>query len=304
MNKLEVVKLINEIITNDEIKIDEPMKNHITFKVGGNADIFVVPKSKQHIIDIIKVCNQNEIPLITIGNGSNIIVRDKGIRGVVMKIFNNYSKIIVENEIIRSESGAVLSKLANIALANSLSGLEFAGGIPGTIGGAVTMNAGAYGGQMKDVVLKTEAVDKTGTIRILEGDEHNFGYRESSIQKDEYVVLECTIGLYHKDYNEIKDTMDEFSRRRKEKQPLNYPSAGSVFKRPEGFFAGKLIEDCGLKGYSIGGAQISELHSGFIINNKNATSKDIMDLIKYIQTKVKEQFGIQLETEAKIIGEE
>lgn len=289
---------------SDCIKIDEPMKKHTTFKIGGNADVLVLPKNKNDIISIIKICSNNDIPLITIGNGSNIIVTDKGIRGVVMKIFNNFSDINVSGQIITAQSGALLSKVSNMALENSLSGLEFAAGIPGTIGGAVSMNAGAYGGEMKDVCIRTEYLDKFGRISIIEGDSHMFGYRKSILQEKGYIVLECTLKLNNAKKENIKELMDDYNKRRREKQPLQYPSAGSIFKRPQGYFTGKLIEDCGLKGYSIGGAKVSELHGGFIINFDNATSKDVIDLIKYIKQTVKQNYNIELETEVKIIGEE
>lgn len=304
MDKNKTVQLIKEILTDDKIFIHESMRKHTTFKVGGTADILVIPSDENMIMGVAKVCIQNDVPLFVIGNGSNIIVRDKGIRGVVMKIFNNYSQLKVEEDIIIAQSGALLSKVCNIALEHNLSGIEFAAGIPGTIGGAVIMNAGAYGGEMSQVVLETKYLTQNGEIKRIKGTEHNFGYRKSYFQEKKYIVLESTIKLKKSDNKSIKGIMDELSEKRRQKQPLNYPSAGSVFKRPEGYYTGKLIEDCGLKGYRIGGAQVSELHAGFIINKNNATSKDIIDLIKYIQEKVLEKFGVKIETEVKIIGEE
>lgn len=304
LNKYEIAEAIKGIILEGEVRIDEPMKSHTTFKVGGNADIFIVPENKQEIVSVINCCNQHNIPLLIIGNGSNLIVRDKGIRGIVMQIYNKFSKIEVYEDIIIAQAGILLSKLSSIALEKRLSGLEFASGIPGTLGGAIVMNAGAYGGEMKDIVEETTYIDNIGDIGIVKADDHHFGYRSSCFQNKGCIVLESKLKLKYGIYSEIKAVIDDLNKRRREKQPLNYPSAGSVFKRPEGYYAGKLIEDCGLKGYSIGGAQVSGLHAGFIINNKNATSKDVTDLILYIQNKVREKFGVELETEVKIVGEE
>lgn len=303
MDIQSAVLSLQQILPKEKILLDEPMKRHTTFKTGGNADVLVLPDTKEQIIDIIKLCKGN-IPLIVIGNGSNLIVRDKGIRGIVLKIFNNYSKVNVNNNEIIAESGILLSKLSNIALENSLTGLEFAGGIPGTLGGAISMNAGAYGGEMSQVVHETEYVDSNGILQILKDEEHKFNYRKSLFTNKDFIILNSKMRLKSSNPREIKETMDTLNKKRREKQPLQYPSAGSVFKRPEGYYTGKLIEDCGLKGYSIGGAQVSELHAGFIINYNSATSKDILELIKYIQIKVNDKFGVLLETEVKIIGEE
>lgn len=303
MKVQEIVELIQKAVSKDKIKINEPMKNHTTFKVGGPADILVVPDNKDEVAKIINVCKENTIPLLIMGNGSNLIVRDMGIRGVVIKIYDNFSDIKIERDLIRAQSGALLSKVANTALKHSLAGMEFAAGIPGTLGGAVAMNAGAYDGEMKDIVIETVYLDENGVEAVIKGAEHQFGYRKSFAKGKNYIILESLIKLKEDNYEKIKASMTKLSKKRREKQPLQYPSAGSIFKRPEGFFAGKLIEDCGLKGYTIGGAQVSELHAGFIINNRNASSKDITDLIEYIQQKVKEEFGILLETEVKIVGE-
>lgn len=304
MDKRAIVDYFTKVAGKENVLVDEPMKNHTSFKLGGPADVLVTPRDKEQLVLILNYCNENSVPFYVIGNGSNLIVRDKGIRGVVIKLFNNYNNISVEDEIICVEAGALLSRLANTACENGLSGLEFAHGIPGTVGGAVTMNAGAYGGEMKDVVFKTEFIDKNGEIVTLNGDEHEFSYRNSYIQKHQGIVTRSWMKLQKGDKEEIREKMDDLMKRRKDKQPLEMPSAGSVFKRPEGYFAGKLIEDCGLRGYSIGGAQVSEKHCGFIVNTGNATAQDVLDLIKTIQNKVKDKFNVEMHTEVRIIGEE
>lgn len=298
-----IVALIQKVISKDKIKINEPMKNHTTFKVGGPADILIAPANKDEIMGIVNVCRENDIPMLVVGNGSNLIVRDNGIRGVVLKMYDSFSDIKVEGDLLRAQAGVLLSKVANTALNHSLAGMEFAAGIPGTLGGAVFMNAGAYGGEMKDIVVESMYIDENGVEMTVKDEEHQFGYRKSFAKDRNYIILESLLKLKEGNHEEIKAAMSELSKKRREKQPLQYPSAGSTFKRPEGFFAGKLIEDCGLKGYSIGGAQVSELHAGFIISKGNATSKDIIDLIEYIQQKVKDRFGVLLEPEVKIVGE-
>ncbi|HEX3027751.1 MAG TPA: UDP-N-acetylmuramate dehydrogenase, partial [Clostridia bacterium] len=235
---------------------------------------------------------------------SNLIVRDKGIRGIVIKICGNLAGFSVRDDIIEAETGILLSRLSNVAAENSLRGLEFASGIPGTLGGAVVMNAGAYIGEMKDVVFETDYIDTEGEIRTVKDEQHKFGYRTSFIQKTGGIVLKSKVKLKFGDKTAIKSLMDDLNQRRKDKQPLEYPSAGSVFKRPEGFYAGKLIEDCGLKGFMLGGAEVSLKHCGFIINTNNATASDVINLIRHIQETVKSKFGIELQTEVKIVGEE
>ena len=304
MNANKIQELLKKVVSEDNIKVNEPMRLHATFKVGGPADILVMPNNKDEVAGIINVCKKNDIPIFVLGNGSNLIVHDNGIRGVVIKIYDNFSEIKIEENSIRAQAGALLSKIANTALNHSLSNMEFAAGIPGTLGGAVVMNAGAYGGEMKDIVVETVYLDENGIETTVKVEEHQFGYRKSFAMSKKYIILESLLKLKEGNQEEIKASMAGLSRKRREKQPLQYPSAGSVFKRPEGFSTGKIIEDCGLKGHSIGGAKVSELHAGFIINNGNATSKDIIDLIEYIQEKVNEKFGILLETEVKIVGEE
>lgn len=304
MNKENIARLLAEVAGIDNIKIDEFMKYHTSFKVGGPADIFIMPESIESLVKIYHKCLDENLKVFVFGNGSNLIVRDKGIRGVVVKMGENTGRYTVLNDVIKAEAGIGLARLSKIALENGLAGLEFAEGIPGTLGGAVAMNAGAYDGEMADVVFRTEYMDKKGAINILEGKDHEFGKRSSRIQTEQGLVLRSEIELKNGDINKIKAKMDDFNRQRKDKQPLEMPSAGSIFKRPEGYFAGKLIQDCGLKGYSIGGAEVSCKHCGFIVNKGNATARDIIDLIEYIQKAVKEKFGVELNTEVKIVGEE
>ncbi len=293
----EILNSLKMITDEKNILINEPMKNHTTFRVGGPADILVTPTSKEELIKCLKLPVNKTI----IGNGSNLIVRDGGIRGLVIQTVR-LNNIFVEGDVITAESGAFLSKIANVAKENSLTGLEFASGIPGTLGGAVAMNAGAYGGEMKNVIFETSYADEGGNVFTIT--EHEFDYRRSFFTNKEYIILSSKIKLSLGDKAEIEAKMNEYKAARNSKQPVNMPSAGSTFKRPEGFFAGKLIEDSGLKGYTIGGASVSSLHAGFVVNNNNASAKDILDLISYIQNTVYEKFGVKLETEVKIIGEE
>lgn len=302
-NRLLIDKL-KDITGSENIKYNEPMKNHTSFKVGGPADIFVTPQNIAQLTGIINVCKFYQAPFFVMGNGTNLVVRDKGIRGVVIKTgehFNNYS---INGDIIEAESGILLSELSEIACENGLTGLEFACGIPGTLGGAVAMNAGAYGGEMKDVVISTCYLNAKDELEVVEGEQHLFGYRTSFIQKEGGIVLKSHIKLRKGRKDLIKEQMTILNEKRAKSQPLEMPSAGSVFKRPEGHFTGPLIEQCGLKGYGIGGAQVSNKHCGFIVNKGNALASDVVALIRYVQDKVKTQFGVQLEPEIKIIGEE
>jgi len=303
LEKERYLKLLGNIVGEENVKVNEPMKNHTSFKIGGPADFLVTPCSVQSLCEVIKLCNREKLPIFIMGNGTNLLVSDKGIRGVVVKIYDNLNRYTVKGDCIEAYGGILLSKLSNIALENELTGLEFASGIPGTLGGAVAMNAGAYGGEMKDVVVETEFIDKDGNLKIIRGDEHQFGYRTSFIQKQSAIAVRSVIQLKKGERAAIKALIDDLTARRQDKQPLEMPSAGSVFKRPEGYFAGKLIEECGLRGYSIGGAQVSEKHCGFIVNKGNATSKDIIDLIRHIQKTVKEKFGVDLQTEIRIVGD-
>lgn len=296
-----VTRLIN-ITGKDNVRINEPMKNHTTFKIGGPAQYYVTPESVTQIQEVVSLCRDMNIPLHVIGNGSNILVGDDGVDGVVLALFNTFSDYEIKDNVITAQAGMSLIKLSVIALREGLTGLEFASGIPGSVGGAVYMNAGAYDGQMKDVVTSVTVLDEAGNIRILGRDELDMGYRTSAVAKHNMIVLQVIIELKAGDKEQIKDRMNQLSELRKQKQPLEYPSAGSTFKRPEGYFAGKLIADAGLKGYSIGGAAVSEKHAGFVVNMGGATAKDVVELTDYIKKRIIEQFGVTLELEIKKIG--
>ena len=304
MNKYnKVVGLFNEFYDINDIKIDEKLSEYVNFKVGGPADILLIPNSKEQVIKSIKICKENNIPFYLIGNGSNILVRDGGFRGVVLSL-KNVKNIYVDGEKIEAECGVMLKEVSDKAIENSLTGFEFACGIPGTIGGAVFMNAGAYDGEISKVIESAEVIDENCNIIRLSREELDFGYRSSLVMKKGYTVLSAVFKLEKGQVKTIKELIEDLTNKRESKQPLEYPSAGSTFKRPTGYFAGKLIQDAGLKGYSIGGAAVSEKHSGFVINKGNATAKDITDLIKHIQDEVKKQFGVDLHPEVRIIGEE
>ena len=304
MNKYnKFVGLFNEFYDINDIKIDEKLSEYVNFKVGGPADILLIPKSKEQVIKSVEVCKENKIPFYLIGNGSNILVRDGGFRGVVISL-KEVNTIIVDGDKIEAECGAMLKAVSDKAMENSLTGFEFACGIPGTIGGAVFMNAGAYDGEIAHVIESAEIIDEECNIVRLSNKDLDFGYRSSIVMKKGYTVLSAVFKLEKGQVKTIKELVDDLTNKRESKQPLEYPSAGSTFKRPTGYFAGKLIQDAGLKGYSIGGAAVSEKHSGFVINKGNATAKDITDLIKYIQDEVKRQFGVELHPEVRIIGEE
>lgn len=304
MNKYnKFVGLFNEFYDINDIKIDEKLSEYVNFKVGGPADILLIPNSKEQVIKSIKICKENNIPFYLIGNGSNILVRDGGFRGVVLSL-KNVKSIYVDGEKIEAECGVMLKEVSDKAIENSLTGFEFACGIPGTIGGAVFMNAGAYDGEISKVIESAEVIDENCNIIRLSREELDFGYRSSLVMKKGYTVLSAVFKLEKGQVKTIKELIEDLTNKRESKQPLEYPSAGSTFKRPTGYFAGKLIQDAGLKGYSIGGAAVSEKHSGFVINKGNATAKDITDLIKHIQDEVKKQFGVDLHPEVRIIGEE
>ena len=304
MNKYDkFVGLFGKFYDENDSKIDEKLSSYVNFKVGGPADILLIPKSKEQVIKSVEVCKENKIPFYLIGNGSNILVRDGGFRGVVISL-KEVNTIIVDGDKIEAECGAMLKAVSDKAMENSLTGFEFACGIPGTIGGAVFMNAGAYDGEIAHVIESAEIIDEECNIVRLSNKDLDFGYRSSIVMKKGYTVLSAVFKLEKGQVKTIKELVDDLTNKRESKQPLEYPSAGSTFKRPTGYFAGKLIQDAGLKGYSIGGAAVSEKHSGFVINKGNATAKDITDLIKYIQDEVKRQFGVELHPEVRIIGEE
>ncbi len=300
MDNLSVKNILKGILIDDLIFENEPMGKHTTFRTGGTANFFVTPRTEEEIVCLMK--ELKDIPHMFMGNGSNLLFLDSGYQGVVVQIGSKFSEIRVEGNNIIAQSGALLSKIANVALEHGLGGMEFASGIPGSLGGAVVMNAGAYGREMKDVVTSSTCVDDSGTI--LEIDNHEFSYRHSFFSNKNLLVLNTVMSLQPKDRDAIKAEMIELNRRRKEKQPLEYPSAGSTFKRPDGYFAGKLIEDSGLKGYRIGGAMVSEKHAGFVINYDKATATDILNLMEHIKSEVYMSFGIELEPEVKIVGKE
>ncbi len=278
------------------------MKNYTSFKVGGPAELFLSPEDAGQTAKLVRFCEKEEIPVFVLGKGSNLLVSDRGIKGAVIYTGKQCGISLVDENTVRAQSGASLTQLCTFALENSLSGLEFAYGIPGTVGGAVFMNAGAYGGEMKDVLLNSEYVSTDGTSGELDNEAMELSYRHSAYENSNLVITAASVRLAPADRNEIKSTMSDILARRKEKQPLEYPSAGSTFKRPEGNFAGALIEQCGLKGVSVGGAQVSEKHAGFIINRGGATAADILSLIKHVQARVKAQTGVSLETEIRLIG--
>lgn len=295
---------LNNVIAKDSILLDEPMSRHTTFRVGGPADFFVTPKAKEEVRDVIRICKEAGMPYYIIGNGSNLLVSDAGYRGVIVQIYKEMNEVKVEGDLVKAQAGALLSGIAAKALGAELSGFEFASGIPGTIGGACVMNAGAYGGEMKDVLESVTALTGEGKIIELGRNELELGYRTSVIAKKGYIVLGAVLKLERGDGEKIKTYMDELKEKRVTKQPLEYPSAGSTFKRPEGYFAGKLIEDAGLRGFQVGGAQVSEKHCGFVINRDHATAADIMELMRQVQIRVKENSGVDLEPEVKRLGDE
>lgn len=280
----------------------EPMSRHTTFQIGGAAEIFVQPRNLGAFMTALQAARESGLPLTVIGRGSNLLVRDEGVPGVVLCTCG-MNGVRVEGRHVIAEAGASMAQLAQAALRAGLTGAEFAAGIPGTVGGGVFMNAGAYDGQMADIVTRSVFMDGEGGSRSLTGEEHAFGYRASAYkQHPDWVIIEAECVLKPGDPAEIRAKMDDFARRRREKQPLNFPSAGSTFKRPEGYFAGRLIEDAGLKGASVGGAQVSEKHAGFVINHGGATCADVTALIEHIQKIVLEQFGVKLECEVRLIG--
>ena len=304
MNIEEILKKSNLPIEDKEIKFNEPMNKHSTFKIGGPAECFIKINKEEQLKEILKIAKQNKIPLTIIGNGSNLLVSDAGYRGVIVQIYKEMNEVKVEGDLVKAQAGALLSGIAAKALGAELSGFEFASGIPGTIGGACVMNAGAYGGEMKDVLESVTVLTGEGKIIELGRNELELGYRTSVIAKKGYIVLGAVLKLERGDGEKIKTYMDELKEKRVTKQPLEYPSAGSTFKRPEGYFAGKLIEDAGLRGFQVGGAQVSEKHCGFVINRDHATAADIMELMRQVQIRVKENSGVDLEPEVKRLGDE
>ncbi|MGL5152241.1 MAG: UDP-N-acetylmuramate dehydrogenase [Clostridium sp.] len=304
MNKFtELDKVFKAIYENNQIELNAPMKNLTYFKVGGPADIVLNPSSKDQLINTIKICNENNIPYFIIGNGSNLLVRDGGLKGAVIKL-SGLKNIEVDGNKIVAEAGALLKDVSAAAVENELTGFEFACGIPGSVGGAVFMNAGAYDGEISYVISSAEVLYKNGDVKSLDKEELELSYRSSKVMKEGLVVISATFELNRGRKDDIQYKVNDLTKKREDKQPLEFPSAGSTFKRPAGYFTGKLIQDAGLKGFTIGGAAISEKHSGFVINKGGATAKDILDLIAHIQKTIKDVYDVELTTEVRIIGEE
>lgn len=293
-------KLIDNI-GKDKVLKNVPLREHVSFRVGGPCDCMVFPSTAEETAAAAEICRAEKVPYYILGNGTNVIAPDEGYRGTVIKIGRNYSGIRCEDNRITAQAGALLSAVSNTALDNSLEGLEFAGGIPGSVGGGIIMNAGAYGGELKDVVNRVTVLDNNGKIRTVNCEECEFAYRSSVFQKSGDIVLEAEFMLNPGNPEDIQGRMKDFSRRRAEKQPLSFPSAGSTFKRPDGYFAGKLIEDSGLKGICVGGAQVSELHAGFVINRGGATASDILELIELVRNTVYDRFKVMLQPEVRIM---
>lgn len=302
-NTCNIYDKVVDIVGEENVHTDEPMSRHTTFRIGGNADYFVKPGNADEVAAVIAVCREYSIPYFILGNGSNLLVSDDGYRGMIINIMDNMDSVTVDGKIITAQAGAMLVRVSVMARDNALTGLEFASGIPGTIGGAVYMNAGAYGGEMKNVVKTVRAIDEYGRIYELDSEKMDFSYRHSIVEERKLIVLEVTLELEHGSREAIDNRMKELAEARRSKQPLEYPSAGSTFKRPEGYFAGKLIMDAGLRGYSVGGAQVAEKHCGFVINKGGATASDVVELIRDVQHDVDDKFGVTLEPEVKMLGE-
>ena len=284
------------------VKRDEPMKKHTTFRIGGPADIFVTPEDESQFLAAVRLCRQEGMPYYILGNGSNLLVSDSGYRGAVIETEKALSRLEADGETLKAGAGILLSVLAKEALRLSLTGLESASGIPGTLGGGVVMNAGAYGFELKDVLESVRLLDREGNVRTVPAGELKLGYRYSMIPETGSIVLEAALRLKKGDPEAIRARMEELAAQRKSKQPLEYPSAGSTFKRPEGYFAGKLIDDAGLRGFQVGGAQVSEKHCGFVINRGDATAEDVMELCRQVQEKVFQKFGVRMDMEIRKLG--
>ena len=300
---MNIYEELCKIVSEDQILKDEPMDKHTTFRAGGKADYLVMPSNEEQVRDLVLLLKKENVPYYVMGNGSNLLVREQGFKGVIIQIARKMNQIRVEGETIYAQAGALLSKIAAQALGEGLTGFEFASGIPGTLGGAVMMNAGAYGGEMKQVIVNACVLTSAGEIAVIPADLMELGYRTSVFAKNQDIILSAQLKLEYGNEAVIREYMDELKEQRVSKQPLEYPSAGSTFKRPEGYFAGKLIQDAGLRGFQVGGAQVSEKHCGFVINKGHATATDILSLMEQVSDKVEAKFGVRLEPEVKIIGE-
>ena len=297
-----MLEILQKLVGEKQVWEQEPMSDHTTFRVGGCARYLVEPKDKKQLAEVITACQREGMPYYIVGNGSNLLVSDAGYDGVIIHLFKNMSDLKVQGEQIHLQAGVLLVRAASVACREGLTGLEFASGIPGTVGGALVMNAGAYGGEMKDVVHTVTVLLTDGSVRAYTNEEMEFGYRKSRIGAEHSIVLEAVLALKKGESTKIREQMNQLKEQRVRKQPLEYASAGSTFKRPEGYFAGKLIEDAGLRGFRIGDAQVSEKHCGFVINRGHATALEIAQEIRHVQKKVYEQTGIQLQTEVKYLG--
>ncbi len=297
-----VIQALRKFVPEEDICLQEPMAGHTTFHIGGPADCFVRLGNREQLIQVQRYLGQVGVPFFILGNGSNLLVSDQGYRGVVLQIGQKMSKIEVAGNTVTAQAGASMAQVARAALEHGLTGLEFASGIPGTIGGGVVMNAGAYDGSLSQVVARVDVVSMAGECMELENETMEFGYRTSIIKNNPFTVTEVVLKLEEGDREQIKAKTEELAARRREKQPLEYPSAGSTFKRPQGYFAGKLIMDAGLRGFRIGGARVSEKHCGFVINTGNATAEDVRDVISEVQERVKERFNVNLEPEILFLG--
>lgn len=298
--------LVNElyrIVGKQNVQIEELMSKHTTFRIGGPAQYFVMPQNTEELGQVVLLCSAEKMPFFVIGHGSNLLVSDKGMRCVVIQLYNNFANFRIEGNHVYAQAGVMLCKLGQATKEASLTGFEFAAGIPGTLGGAVMMNAGAYGGEMKDIVEYVQLMDRNGNLIEKTCEEMDFSYRHSIVENGEYIVTGATLKLEPGDMEAISARMEELAIARKTKQPLEFPSAGSTFKRPEGYFAGKLIMDAGLRGYQVGGAQVSEKHCGFVINKGGATAQDVLQLVEDVKKKVYEEFQVELEPEVKMVGE-
>lgn len=303
MNLLEIENRLTEIVGAGSIRREEPMNLHTSFRIGGPADLFVEPAREEQLQEMISFCHLNHVPVMIIGRGSNLLVSDAGIRGVVIRISDRMNQVTIKKDQVIAQAGVSLASLSRTLLQHSMAGFEFAGGIPGTLGGALVMNAGAYGGELKDCTVSCRVITKEGTLNTLLLDDMDMGYRSSRLQRTKEVIVSAVLRLKKGNYRQIKFLMDDYWHRRITRQPYYLPSGGSVFKRPEGYFAGKLIEDCELKGVSIGGAMVSDIHAGFIVNNGDATAADVVKLMTLIQQRVKKEYGVDLEPELRVVGE-
>lgn len=301
-----IEKMLQEFLSKSDILKNEPMSRHTSLKIGGNAEYFIKIKTIENLKKILTLANKNNIPVTVIGNGTNLLIKDGGIKGFVLKLELNDFKIKrTANEVlITVESGMSVSALSAIAQKEEIAGLEFLSGIPGTVGGAVRMNAGAYGSEMKDVVVKTKAIDYEGKMKTFSLEEHNFSYRNSAFANNKFIILETTLKLQKGKKEDIENKINEYLVSRKNSQPIEYPNAGSTFKRKEGLITAKLIDECGLKGFSIGDAEVSIKHAGFIINKGNATASEVLELVTLVKDKVKEKFDVDIELEILVLGEE